>query len=83
MRQAGWPIAYAVCAASQPTLTKCGMLLPTLAQVKEDCGTLNRYGSKPATETDFGIVITQAAYVTRPIQLLQDCDRGTYLGMDG
>jgi hypothetical protein len=44
----------AVCAALQPTLTKCDALQPILAQIEANCGTPNRYESRAGTEIDFG-----------------------------
>jgi len=37
-----------------PTLTKCDVLQPTVEQIAEDCGTLNRYASTADAVAGFG-----------------------------
>jgi len=44
----------AVCAALQPTLTKCDVLQPIVEQNAEDCGTLNLYESTADAVAGFG-----------------------------
>jgi hypothetical protein len=50
-RPSGQPAA---CTVLKPTLTECDALQPTLAQIEEDCGTLNHDESKAGAEADFG-----------------------------